>query len=229
MNKIPIEPWATLANVDVNIARSWAKEGLLEGAQKSLFGDWKVPLKTGIPALPVLLALAKRLFREKFFEAITRYDESVRVGDEPPLRARWSKEEVMEMCQWSYPNSWRTLRDVLEAKIGLIMLLQGARSEHRGAVKPWTFATCQEDRELSIIHATRCQIGGMKRTAKVVAQALAPPDEKYALDEGSKTRIDEVLDKQGVKLDNILQTLQDVKQNLLDRDTMKLLEEYNER
>ena len=69
----------------------------------------------------------------------------------------------------------------------------------------------------------------MKRTAKVVAQALAPPDQKHALDEGSKTRIDLVLEEQDVKLDNVLQTLQDVKQDLLDRDTMRLLEEYNER
>lgn len=179
--------------------------------------------------MAVALTIAERLFREKFFEAIARYDESVREGDEPPLRARWSKEEVMSMCQWPHRENWRHLRDRLESKIGLIMLLQGARSRRHGTVRAWTFATCREDRELAIIHATRCQVGGMKRTAKVVAQALAPPDEKHALDEGSKTRIDEVLDEQGIKLDKVLQTLQDVKQNLLDRDTMRLLEEYNER
>lgn len=228
MDKIPIESWAALANVSPRVAQNWAKKELLEGAQKSLFGGWKVPLKTGIPALPVLLVLAKRLFREKFFEAIARYDESVREGDEPPIRARWAKEEVMEICQWPHPENWRPLRDVLETEVGLIMLLHGARTEHGGLVRAWTFATCQEDRERCIIHATRCQIGGMKRTAKVVSQALAPPDEKYALDEGSKTRIDEVLDEQGIKLDNVLQTLQDVKQDLLDRDTMKLLAEYGE-
>lgn len=176
----------------------------------------------------VALVVAERLFRKKFFEAVARYDESTRRGDEPPIRARWSKEEVMEMCQWPYLENWRPLRDVLETKIGLIMLLQGARSERGGVVRAWTFATCLEDRELSIIHATRCQVGGMKRTAKVVSLALSPPDEKYALDEGSKTRIDRVLKEQDVKLDNVLQTLQDVKQNLLNRETMKLLAEYGE-
>ena len=86
--------------------------------------------------MTVSLTIAERLFREKFFEAITRYDESVREGDEPPLRARWSKEEVMQMCQWPYLENWRPLRDVLEAKVGLIMLLQGARNRWSSQVKP---------------------------------------------------------------------------------------------
>jgi len=228
MDKITIESWAALAYVSPQIALSWAQEGLLEGAKKRLFGSWEIPLGTGLPRKRIILDRSERLFRRAFFNAIAEYDESIREGEEPPLRARWSKEEVMEICQWPRPNTWRPLRDILETKVGLIMLLPGARTERGGVAKPWTFATCQEDRELCIIHATRCQIGGMKRTANVVAQAIAPPDEKHAIDKGSKTRIDEAMDAQGVKLDNVLKTLRDVKQNLLDRETMNLLEEYSE-
>ena len=225
MNKVPLDLWAEIANIDLSIARNWAREGLLEGAKKPLLKDWTIPLGTKSPNKVEVLERSTELFRKKYWSCVLYYEADPCEA----TRARWTKEEVMQISQWPYPQSWRLLRDELEAKVGLIMLLKGARHKGDGVIRPWTFATCQEDRELAVIHATRCQIGGMRRTAKVVSQALEPGDERHALDKGSKTNIDRVLKEQDVKLDNVLRTLQDVKQDLLDRDTMKLLEEYNER
>lgn len=181
------------------------------------------------------LERSKQLFRKVFFQAITRYEESLREDPDNPIRARWTKEEVMSLCKWPYPKDWRPLREALETKIGLIMLLHGARGKRGDKVCPWTFATCPKDREWCVVHAVRCQVGGMKRTARITALAIAPPspeelEEKslHALEEGSGSRINQVLEDQGIKLNKVLKTLQDVKQDLLDRETMKLLEKFGD-
>lgn len=232
--------WAAANNVTIGLARVWAKKGFILGARKILRGlVWAIPLGAKVPERsgsrrpreaeswlpkPAALDRALKLFRKKFISAILDYDR------DPSSRARWSKKDVMSMCQWPYPKDWRTLRGVLEEQVGLILLMPGSGigTKGREAARPWTFTTCPQDREWSVVNAVAHQLGGMKRTAKVTSIAIAPPDEKHALDEGSKTRIDEALEKQEVKLDAVLETLQRVKQNLLDHETMKLLEEYSD-
>lgn len=184
----------------------------------------------------VALRKAEKLFRKIFFDAVSRFEEAVRENYKDPeldldlelYRARWSKADVMNLCEWEYLSDWRILRSHLEKEIGLIMLMRGSRRPWVTQIQPWTFATSVEDREWGVAHAIRCQIGGMKRTAKVTAQALAPPDEVHALDEGSKTQIDLLLKTQNVKLDTVLKTLQSMKDSLLEQETMKLLAEYGE-
>lgn len=174
----------------------------------------------------IALTIAESLFRKKYWDCVFFYEADPCEAS----RARWTKKEVMQICRWPYPGDWSSLRKILEKKVGLIMYMPGSGigSFGRETARPWTFATCQADREWSVTNAAAHQIGSMKRTAGVMSAALTPGDERHALDEGSKARIDEGLKKHDVKLDKVLQTLQDVRQNLLDERTMKLLAEYGE-
>jgi len=166
---------------------------------------------------------AKKKFYRIYWDAVLFYEANPSEAN----RARWTKEWLMCNCGWPYPEDWRTLGDALEG-IGLILYLPGARSGWASKVRPWTFATCVEDREWYIAHAAAVQVGTMKRTAKVIGQAIAPPDERHALEEGSKERIDKMLKKQNVKLEDVLRTIRHMKQDLLDRETRRLLAEYGE-
>jgi len=234
---ILLEDWAKAKVRTLGLARVWARTEKIEGALKLLDKDWIVPIDAEEPidaapreqiSKPEALARATKLFRRIFFDAISRYEESARAGAEEPDRARWTKEEIMEWCKWPYSDDWRMLRSQLEAQVGLIMLRQGAGDPRTSyeQVKLWTFATCAEDREWGVINAVGSQVGAMKRTAKVTSLAIAPPDERHALDEGSKSRIEEVLERQNIKYDALMKSILDVKQDLLDRETMELLEAY---
>jgi len=221
-----LEDWARKHQVPTYLVRIWFRASLLKGVRKppNKPEPLIIPKETKKPTKAGLLNYAEGLFRKVFIRAILDYERAPD-GDQSPRRARWSKEEIMTLCQWPYPDDWSMLRSRLEARVGLIMLRPGSGNPWKDeVVKVWTFATCPEDREWGILNAIGSQLGGMKRTAKVTSLAIAPPDERNALNEGSKERIDKLLQKQDTKLDRVLSTLQNVKQDLLDRDTMKLLE-----
>jgi len=243
---ILLEDWAITQRRTLQTAKGWARTGKIQNAQQLFDGSWIVPIdteepepegpKTGVDSELIsekkqayALVQATNKFREIFFAARDSYETAIKAKDENPYRARWSKEEIIDLCQWPYTDDWRTLRSRLEREVGLIMLRPGAGRPWQGeSTQVWTFATCKEDREWGVINAARSQVGAMRRTAQVTSLAIAPPDEKHAIDSGSKTQIERVLDQQNIKLDEIFKSIQKVKQDLLDRDTMKLLEDYGE-
>lgn len=177
------------------------------------------------------LDVAVELFRPFYWEAILDYEEVLKeegIEAARECRARWSKADIMGRCQWPYLNDWRSLRDRLERVVGLIMYKPGVLLRGVEGAKLWTFATGPRDREHGILTSVAIQIGQMRRSANVMNRAISPGDERHALDDGSKERLARKLQDRNVKLDNVMKSLQDVKQRLLTQDTLALLAEYSD-
>jgi len=140
-----------------------------------------------------------------------------------PIRTRWTKQEILDLCGWP-KDLWRMLRDRLETEVGLIMLRPGSGNPwKKGAVRLYTFSTCIEDREWGVYNSAALQLGAMKRLGEVTKVALAPPEGRFALNDGSEKRINRLLKKQEVKIDQLWESLQKVQVGLTDRQTLRLL------
>lgn len=122
------------------------------------------------------LMLAIELFRKKYLKAVLDWEE------DPNIRARWTKEEVMDICRWPYLRDWRTLRNALENQVGLILLLPGAQSAWGGNKRCWTFPTRKADMMWGVQQDLKQLKGTAYRTRETVRKRIAPRDGRYALE-----------------------------------------------
>ena len=134
-------------------------------------------------------------------------------------RARWSKEDIIRICEW--PGEWRELRKLLQRKVGLIMLRDGAPRKDL----LWTFATCEDDRQEYAVNTLAIQIGVSQWAGETLNIQIAPPDEDYALSEEGRDAMNRKLEaRYGTTLEKLSRAISEIKADLLTKETKKLLD-----
>lgn len=164
-------------------------------------------------------AKALKLFRCVFIKAVANYEEDERDGvpRDERRRARWNKEDIMRICEWE--RDWQTLRNLLESRVGLIMLRKGAPR----ADLCFTFATCERDRVRSSVNAIRVSLGQTARSGNVLNNQIAPSDERHAITKAGRDQMDDELrEKNGTNLHNVIQAIEQVRTDLLRQEVLQL-------
>jgi hypothetical protein len=213
--------WAAANKIAIRQARKWAAQGRIAGAHKLPLGNWAIPIEAEVPKGLKAEALAKAvvLFRKKYLKAVLDWER------DPNIRARWTKEDVMGICEWPYLGNWRPLRNALENQVGLILLLPGARSEWGSVARGWTCRTRKADMMWGVSHILNQQKGTALRASETVRKRIAPSDGRYALE---SQWVQELLGKLNQNADRLMQLASGARANWEDEVLLESLEETGE-
>ena len=210
--------WAEANKIVTQQALKWAAQGRIAGAQKLSGGGWAIPIEAKVPKGLKTEALARAigLFRKKYLKAVLDWER------DPNIRARWSKEDVMGICEWPYLGNWRPLRNALESHVGLILLLPGSRNEWGSVARCWTFPTRKADMMWGVSHILNQQKGTALRASETVRKRIAPSDGRYALE---SQWVQELLGKLNQNADRMMQLAAGARANWEDEVLLESLED----
>ena len=147
-------------------------------------------------------------------------EEALQDLDEP-IRTRWSKADILRIC--NCPRSqWPRLKRRLDKSVGLVTLRQGAGNSWKGEqLKCYTFLTGLEDDELGTYRALTARAGEKGWIEYLLAAEATYQRERKALAAINK----EPEPEEPVDRDELLETLRSINKDLLTRDMLEMLKE----
>ena len=164
------------------------------------------------------VVIATNKFRTAWMQATLDYgeDKDAELPEEERRRSWWSKDDIIQMCQW--PGEWRDLRKVLTREFSLIPMIKGAPRRDMC----WTFPTCSRDRQHVIVHTMAVHAGFSKYAANTIKNQIAPPDEQHALTAADRDEIKDTLVDRHIKIDQVIASIAKIQNELWIDDVAML-------